>query len=68
MSIKKERVDVLLVERGLIETSEKAKRAVMAGLVYANEMRLDKPGEKIPARYGDYGERASYAVCKPWWL
>ncbi|MGZ9782172.1 TlyA family RNA methyltransferase [Bacillus pseudomycoides] len=48
MSVKKERVDVLLVERGLIETREKAKRAVMAGLVYANEMRLDKPGEKIP--------------------
>ena len=48
MSAKKERVDVLLVERGLIETREKAKRAIMAGLVYANEMRLDKPGEKIP--------------------
>ncbi|WP_210609662.1 TlyA family RNA methyltransferase [Priestia flexa] len=44
---KKERVDVLLVERGLVETREKAKRTVMAGLVYANEQRLDKPGEKI---------------------
>ena len=44
---KKERVDVLLVERGLIETREKAKRTVMAGLVYANEVSLDKPGEKI---------------------
>ncbi|MFZ3588432.1 TlyA family RNA methyltransferase [Bacillus sp. DJP31] len=44
---KKERIDVLLVERGLIETREKAKRAIMAGLVYTNEMRLDKPGEKV---------------------
>ena len=43
----KERIDVLLVERGLIETREKAKRAVMAGLVYTNEERLDKPGEKV---------------------
>lgn len=43
----KERVDVLLVERGLAETREKAKRAVMAGLVYTNEERLDKPGEKV---------------------
>ncbi|MBO0960808.1 TlyA family RNA methyltransferase [Neobacillus sp. MM2021_6] len=43
----KERVDVLLVERGLIETREKAKRAIMAGLVYTNEERLDKPGEKV---------------------
>ncbi|MBO9129718.1 TlyA family RNA methyltransferase [Bacillus sp. 165] len=47
MNGKKERVDILLVERGLAETREKAKRAIMAGLVYANEERLDKPGEKI---------------------
>lgn len=43
----KERLDVLLVERGLIETREKAKRAIMAGLVYSNEERMDKPGEKV---------------------
>lgn len=47
MKNKKERIDVLLVERGLAETREKAKRAIMAGLVYSNETRLDKPGEKI---------------------
>lgn len=44
---KKERLDVLLVERGLVETREKAKRTIMAGLVYSNEKRLDKPGEKV---------------------
>ncbi|MBD1378787.1 TlyA family RNA methyltransferase [Metabacillus arenae] len=44
---KKERLDILLVEQGLAETREKAKRAIMAGLVYTNEQRLDKPGEKI---------------------
>jgi len=43
----KERLDVLLVERGLIETREKAKRTIMAGQVYSNEERLDKPGEKV---------------------
>lgn len=47
MKIKKERLDVLLVEKGLFDTREKAKRAVMAGLVYTNENRLDKPGEKV---------------------
>ncbi|WP_175991089.1 TlyA family RNA methyltransferase [Bacillus sp. Marseille-Q1617] len=47
MKSKKQRVDVLLVERGLIDTREKAKRAIMAGLVYSNEERLDKPGEKV---------------------
>lgn len=43
----KERVDVLLVERGLCETREKAKRNIMAGLVFSNEIRIDKAGEKI---------------------
>ncbi|MEK9198628.1 TlyA family RNA methyltransferase [Ureibacillus sp. 179-F W5.1 NHS] len=43
----KERVDILLVERGLCETREKAKRSIMAGLVYSNETRIDKAGEKI---------------------
>ncbi|MBL1223798.1 TlyA family RNA methyltransferase [Enterococcus sp. BWR-S5] len=46
--MKKERVDVLAYNQGLFETREKAKRAVMAGLVYdGNNERLDKPGEKI---------------------
>lgn len=47
MKAKKQRLDVLLVERGLVETREKAKRAVMAGIVFSNEVRLDKPGEKV---------------------
>jgi 23S rRNA (cytidine1920-2'-O)/16S rRNA (cytidine1409-2'-O)-methyltransferase len=41
------RLDVLLVERNLMETREKAKRAVMAGLVYTEHERLDKPGMKV---------------------
>ncbi|RXI99522.1 TlyA family RNA methyltransferase [Anaerobacillus alkaliphilus] len=44
---KKERIDVLLVERGLIDTREKAKRSVMAGLVFCNNERVDKPGAKV---------------------
>lgn len=47
MKSKKERLDILLVEKGLSETREKAKRMIMAGLVYGNEERLDKPGEKV---------------------
>lgn len=46
--MKKERVDVLAFNQGLCETREKAKRSVMAGLVYdSNNERMDKPGEKI---------------------
>lgn len=44
---KKERIDVLLVKRGLSETREQAKRSIMAGLVYTEETRIDKPGERI---------------------
>ncbi|WP_144559249.1 TlyA family RNA methyltransferase [Shouchella miscanthi] len=44
---KKERLDVVLVERGLIDTREKAKRSIMAGLVYSEHERLDKPGLKV---------------------
>ena len=44
----KERVDVLLVQQGLCETREKAKRTVMAGLVCDEKnICFYKPGEKI---------------------
>ncbi len=42
----KERLDVLLVERKLIDTREKAKRLIMAGQVYSENTRLDKAGTK----------------------
>ena len=45
--MKKERIDVLLVQQGFFETREKAKRSVMAGLVLVNQERIDKPGEKV---------------------
>lgn len=43
----KERIDVLLVEKGFYETREKAKRAIMAGLVIVNDKKIDKPGTSI---------------------
>lgn len=36
MSIEKERVDVLLVQQGLFQSREQAKRAVMAGQILGN--------------------------------
>ncbi|NJP37628.1 TlyA family RNA methyltransferase [Alkalicoccus luteus] len=47
--MKKERADILLVEQGLFESREKAKRAIMAGQVLADGHRVDKAGMKIPA-------------------
>lgn len=49
MKGEKLRLDVLLVERGLVETREKAKRLIMEGIVFSNDERLDKPGMKVPA-------------------
>ena len=40
----KERLDVLLVNNGLAESREKAKRTIMAGLVFVNGRLEDKPG------------------------
>ena len=40
----KERLDVLLVKRGLAESREKAKGAIMAGTVFVDGRRIDKPG------------------------
>ncbi|MBT2290689.1 TlyA family RNA methyltransferase [Paenibacillus albidus] len=43
----KERIDVLLVEQGFYESREKAKAAIMAGLVLADEERIEKAGMKV---------------------
>ena len=40
----KKRVDLLLVERGLVETRQKAQAVIMAGQVYSGERRCDKAG------------------------
>jgi 23S rRNA (cytidine1920-2'-O)/16S rRNA (cytidine1409-2'-O)-methyltransferase len=44
----KTRLDLLLVQRGLVESREKAKRMIMAGLVKVNNRVSDKPGHLIP--------------------
>lgn len=46
--MEKERLDVLLVEKGLFDSREKCKSAIMAGVVWINGVREDKPGTKIP--------------------
>ena len=43
----KERIDVMLVEQGFFDSREKAKAAIMAGIVFYGSERLEKPGTKI---------------------
>lgn len=47
MSQKKQRLDVRLAEEGLSPSREKARAAIMAGLVFVNGERADKPGLMI---------------------
>ena len=43
----KTRLDVLLVERGLQETRQKAQATIMSGLVYVAGQKVDKPGTAV---------------------
>ena len=43
----KTRLDVLLVERGLQETRQKAQATIMSGLVFVNNQKVDKVGTPV---------------------
>ena len=45
--MKKIRLDQLLFDRGMTESRERAKTSVMAGLVYVNGQKADKPGMAV---------------------
>lgn len=43
----KQRLDQLLVSRGLVESRSRAQALVMAGLVYIGENKAEKPGQQL---------------------
>ena len=45
----KQRLDAELVARGIIQSREQAKAAIMAGQVYVNNQKADKAGEQVTA-------------------
>ena len=45
---KRQRLDNLLVERGLAESRTKAQALIIAGKVFSGDRRLDKPGTAVP--------------------
>lgn len=47
MAEKKERLDILLVEKGIITSRERAKACIMEGKVYVDGQKVDKAGEKV---------------------
>jgi 23S rRNA (cytidine1920-2'-O)/16S rRNA (cytidine1409-2'-O)-methyltransferase len=46
---RKQRLDQMLVDRGLVESRTRAQALVMAGLVFSGERKLEKPGQQIAA-------------------
>lgn len=46
--IEKKRLDVLLTERGLVPSREKAKAIIMSGSVFVSGQKADKAGEAFP--------------------
>jgi 23S rRNA (cytidine1920-2'-O)/16S rRNA (cytidine1409-2'-O)-methyltransferase len=42
----KSRIDLLMVEKGLETSIERAKALIMAGIVYVNGVKIDKPGDE----------------------
>jgi 23S rRNA (cytidine1920-2'-O)/16S rRNA (cytidine1409-2'-O)-methyltransferase len=46
--IGKERLDKLLVMRGLVDTRAKAQSLILAGQVFSDQQRLDKAGHMVP--------------------
>lgn len=45
--MRKERLDVLLVEKGFCQSRERARASIMAGKVFVNAVKEDKPGVKV---------------------
>ncbi|WP_347176166.1 TlyA family RNA methyltransferase [Tissierella sp. Yu-01] len=43
----KKRADILLFEKGLVDSREKGKRLIMEGVVFIGTQRIDKPGDYI---------------------
>lgn len=61
-SIRKRPLAALLVERGIFDTEDEARRWVMSGKVLANGQRIDKPGMLVPgAAVLDVQGRRRYA-------
>lgn len=49
--MKKIRLDAYLTEHGFFESREKARKAIMAGLVQIDHLPADKPGRQIAAEF-----------------
>ena len=61
--VTKQRLDLLLVERGVVPSRQRAQALLLAGQVRVNGTRMDKPGTQVPidAQIETTGEQLRYA-------
>ena len=64
MSAPRQRLDELLVARGLAPSRAQAKALIMAGRVFHGTERLDKPGREFPADFDLTVERPPRFVSR----
>ena len=70
----KMRLDLLLVEKGLAESRQKAQATIMSGCVFVDGQRVDKPGTAVSAEAAvevrgnalRYVSRGGLKLEKPW--
>lgn len=65
---KKERLDVLLVKRGLSLPVKNAKAVIMAGEVFVDNQREDKAGQTFPESVQVEVRGKEDEICQPWRL
>ena len=58
--MKKERLDVLLVKKGLASSREKAKAIIMSGIVFVDGQREDKAGSTFDEKQEIIVKAVSY--------
>ena len=61
----KKRLDLLMVERALAPSREKAKAYIMSGDVYVNGQKEDKAGTMFAGNSKDRSARKHTSICKP---
>lgn len=61
----KKRLDVLLTERGLQESRQRAQAVIMSGEVFVNGQRVDKPGHRRGGGRPDRGPGRHAGIRQP---
>lgn len=66
--MKKERLDVLLVKKGLASSREKQKRSLCQGIVFVDGQREDKAGSTFDEKQEIIVKGKTLKICQSRWI